>query len=77
MQVLQTYPSSSGKTTHEVREGGDGVIYCTCPGWRFNKHCKHLDMWHAHVDEAMVPVKKDSLSEIIEEVVTMLGGANG
>lgn len=43
-QTLARYPSSSspGKE-HEVREGGDGVIYCTCPAWRMQKkQCKHL-----------------------------------
>jgi hypothetical protein len=32
---------------YEIRRGGDGVVYCTCPGWinrkRFNRDtCKHL-----------------------------------
>ena len=43
--VLATYPSSSSNTVHEVRRGGDGVLYCLCMGWKMNKGspktCKH------------------------------------
>jgi hypothetical protein len=45
--VLATYPSSSSSTVHEVRLGNDGVTYCTCMGWRMNKHCKHLDAYQS------------------------------
>ena len=27
---------------YEIREGKDGKIYCTCPGWRYRRWCKHL-----------------------------------
>jgi len=36
--------STYGKT-YEIRLGKDGVVYCTCPAWKFsrgNKTCKHL-----------------------------------
>src|SRR3990167_7901575 len=44
MTVLASFTSSSGADC-EVREGKDGVIYCTCLAWRFSKppkDCKHL-----------------------------------
>lgn len=54
--VIATFTSDRG-TPYEVREGKDGVVYCTCPAWRFSgkvrgsegfgggkarKDCKHL-----------------------------------
>lgn len=45
MTVLGTFTSDSGDDC-EVREGKDGVIYCTCMSWRFSKppkDCKHLE----------------------------------
>lgn len=44
--VLATAKSKSGNGEHEIRQGRDGVVYCTCPSWRFSKErprtCKHL-----------------------------------
>lgn len=42
--VLAKFTSDNGDEC-EVREGKDGVIYCTCMAWRFSKapkDCKHL-----------------------------------
>jgi hypothetical protein len=40
--------TSPGKF-YEIRRGKDGVVYCTCPAWKFQKKeygqprtCKHL-----------------------------------
>jgi hypothetical protein len=46
--VLATFPSKSrpGHVYH-VKLGADGVVYCDCPSWRFQKNhpscrcCKH------------------------------------
>jgi predicted nucleic acid-binding Zn finger protein len=38
----------SGQTAYTVKQGKDGVVYCSCPAWRFQKvaaahrSCKHL-----------------------------------
>jgi hypothetical protein len=57
--VLARYPSKSNPSkSHEVRRGADGVVYCGCPSWRFQKNspsnrtCKHVEMWKS---ETLVP----------------------
>ena len=40
--VLAAYPSRSGSAVHKIRMGKDGVVYCTCRGWRFHRNCWHL-----------------------------------
>lgn len=45
MMVLESFPSRSQPGTfYEIRKGGDGKVYCTCPAWRFSRAhvCKHL-----------------------------------
>src|SRR5882672_9100054 len=45
--VLATNPSSSNPNiVYRVLKGGDGVIYCDCPGWKMRKDCKHLKAYH-------------------------------
>ena len=43
---LKTVESrSTPGVSYEVRLGKDGVVYCTCPAWKFSrgaKTCKHL-----------------------------------
>lgn len=47
--VLAHVPSSSNPSVaYEIRLGGDGNVYCTCPAWKFQKlppkerSCKHM-----------------------------------
>ena len=53
MTVLEYNYSKSrpDNPPYETREGGDGAIYCTCPGWRNSKAspkiCTHLKKWFA------------------------------
>jgi len=48
MVLQQIRSQSRPETTYEIRQSDkDGVVYCTCPAWRFsNPHtCKHLREW--------------------------------
>jgi hypothetical protein len=41
--VLDVVKSSSNPDrTYEIRLGADDRVYCTCIGWRYHHHCKHL-----------------------------------
>lgn len=46
--TLATNPSSSNPSViYRIIRGGDGVVYCDCPGWKMRKDCKHLKAYHA------------------------------
>lgn len=67
--VLARYASKSNPSkSHEVRRGKDGVVYCTCPSWRFqhnspsNRTCKHIECWKA---ETKVPGSNKSLADVL------------
>jgi len=53
--VLAVAPSKTNPNkTYEIRRGADGVVYCTCPAWRFQRlrkgetrTCKHLAAFFA------------------------------
>lgn len=49
-RLIRTWPSSGKKGgVYELRMGGDGEVYCSCPGWKFSKDrprvCKHIKAW--------------------------------
>lgn len=49
-KVIRTWPSSSNPNVkYELRQGADGVIYCTCKAYAFSrakpKTCKHMEQW--------------------------------
>lgn len=67
--VLARFASKSNPSkSHEVRRGADGVVYCTCPSWRFqhnspsNRTCKHIEQWKA---ETKVPGSNKSLADVL------------
>lgn len=48
-EILTVVQSASRPgVSYEVRLGGDGKVYCTCPAWKFSgrgvgdKGCKHV-----------------------------------
>lgn len=49
MKLIRTWPGSKLGVEYEMREGKDGVIYCSCPGWKFSRErprsCKHMVKW--------------------------------
>jgi len=55
MKVLATVESNSGNGSYEIREGGDGQLYCTCPAWKFGQRpCKHMQEWAANHEPVTV-----------------------
>ena len=51
--ILATVASSSSDKTYNICKGADGVVYCTCPAWKFQRltsegrTCKHIKSWSA------------------------------
>lgn len=39
--VVSTHESRPDRH-YQIRQGQDGIVYCTCPGWRFRRTCRHL-----------------------------------
>lgn len=54
-----TIKSTTSGKTYTIKQGKDGVLYCNCPAWKFQKkpveqrHCKHYRM-------AIAELKKQS-----------------
>ena len=48
MEIIGTVKSSSGEGSYTVARGDDGVVYCSCPGWKYQRlapaarSCKHI-----------------------------------
>jgi hypothetical protein len=60
-KVLAEYVSSSNSDViYHVSEDSKGIIWCDCPGWKFNKKsCKHLKdyLTGAHKAENVIELK--------------------
>jgi hypothetical protein len=62
--VLAIAPSKTNPSkSYEIRRGADGVVYCTCPAWRFQRlksgetrTCKHIAAFAAGALTSAEPV---------------------
>lgn len=84
-RVLREYPSATNPNKkYQVLMGSDEVTYCSCPGWKMSKKCKHLVAWamestgqlpQEDVDKIMLQAYKESVSSDdiskIEETIKM------
>lgn len=83
--VLARYRSSSGPKSYEVILGGDGVMYCNCPGWVNRKTCKHLldyktggqgaervEIQPQKVEDITKPIDNNDLDAIVKRATTMI-----
>ena len=73
--VLATFASESRPGhSHEVRLGADGVVYCTCESWRFQRltpslrTCKHTKAFVARVTHGGVTLRAQGAVELPKPV---------
>ena len=78
-QILAEYPSkSSAGKVYEIREGNDGVTYCSCWQWKKNKNCSHLKDYHARGGIVPPPPPRENksvdvqLQEAIDSAISSL-----
>jgi hypothetical protein len=75
-EVLAAVPRAGGQGTWTIVKADDGLIYCNCPAWRFQKdephmrkHCKHITEYLQTL--ARTPPAKDFDKEL-EEITRQL-----
>ena len=76
--VLARFASkSSPGSFHEVKLGADGVIYCGCPSWRFQKNhpscrcCKHTRAFMAQTSHGGVALSAQGQPDLNPEPVAV------
>lgn len=68
-RTLATYASDSNySVVYKIIEGDDGVIYCTCVGWKMRKDCKHLKRFHMEAEVLTVKKPRRVVKRSIESV---------
>ena len=66
--VLAQFKASKGDGVHEVRKGKDGVVYCTCPSWRFRgHHCKHVEEYQNAIYNVQAELIEQGQEEALVE----------
>ncbi len=47
MTLATNVSKSNPSKSYDIIEGGDGVIYCECMGWKMHRDCRHLREYHS------------------------------
>lgn len=74
--LVQAFPSSTILgDTHEVRRGRDGVLFCTCPRWRYQEgRAPHRRANCKHIKAVLAGKGRDEREELQARQMEMFGG---
>lgn len=77
-KILAEYPSKSNPAVrHQIIEGRDGVIYCTCTAWKMKKNCKHLISYSSNFGTEIITIDDLVVKDIaVLEDTAVLGDIN-
>ena len=69
-EIVAKYNSTrNAENVYDVRRKPDGALWCSCPGWRFRKACRHHDRVVQGLDDDSAVAEKQARLAQIEAVL--------